>query len=183
MPPQTLPPLQQQPLLHLVPAQPMQPKQLPVMTQGVAPAQPLRGMLSQQSGQLQAQLKWLLEQVHMVRNRAVNTQPSICKLVPTGTRCPHQQIWDGVSVDKRVLSHDRAASSRILHEIPRLLVCRSNVGTTRRRRRGFIRSAMTTRPGRSTPVCCVVLCCVVLAQPLEIFPYETGTVAWIAYFR
>ena len=171
MPPPILPPLQQQPLLHLVTAQPMQPKQLPV-----APAQ------------LQAQLKWLLEQVHMVRNRAVNTQPSICKLVPTGTRCPHQQKWDGVSVDKRVLSHDRAASSRIVHEIHRLLVCRSNVGTTRRRRRGFIRSAMTTRPGRSTLVCCVVLCCVVfccvvLAQPYEIFPYETGTVAWITYCR
>jgi hypothetical protein len=169
VPPPILPPLQQQPLLHLVtaqPMQPMQPKQLPV-----APAQ------------LQAQLKWLLEQVHMVRNRAVNTQPSICKLVPTGTRCPHQQKWDGVSVDKRVLSHDRAASSRIVHEIPRLLVCRSNVGTTRRRRRGFIRSAMTTRPGRSTLVCCVVFCCVVLAQPYEIFPYETGTVAWIAYCR
>jgi hypothetical protein len=50
-----LPPLQQQ---HLVTVQPMQPKQLT---------------------QLQAQLKWLLEQVHMVRNRSVNTQPSICK--------------------------------------------------------------------------------------------------------
>jgi hypothetical protein len=56
--PPILPPLQQQ---HLVTVQSMQPMQ---------PMQPAP-----------AQLKWLLEQVHTVRSRSVNTQPSICRIV------------------------------------------------------------------------------------------------------
>lgn len=64
----------------------------------------------------QAKLKWLLEQVHMVRSR---------------------------SVKHTAFSIKPALVCRCL-----ALVCRSNVGTTRRRTRGFIRSAMTTRPGR-----------------------------------
>ena len=114
--PQPIPP----PLVtaqHLVPVQPMQP----------APAQ----------------LKWLLEQVHMVRSlrtgtRSVNTQAFDMQTSANRLRARYRDCWAG----------------------------RSNVGTTRRRMRGFIRSAMTTRPGRSNTRS-VVLCCVVLAQPCE----------------
>jgi hypothetical protein len=105
---------------HLVPVQPMQ------------PAQPAP-----------AQLKWLLEQVHMVRSlrtgtRSVNTQAFDMQTSANRLRARYRDCWSG----------------------------RSNVGTTRRRMRGFIRSAMTTRPGRSNTRS-VVLCCVVLAQPCE----------------
>ena len=61
-----------------------------MQVQIVPPLLPQQPVTVQPMQHAQAKLKWLLEQVHMVRS----TQPSICKkLVPTGARC----------VDKRVL--------------------------------------------------------------------------------
>jgi hypothetical protein len=67
----------------------------------------------------------------------------------TGTRC----------VDKRVLSHDRAASSRIVHEIPRLLLwsqqCRHNKEENER-----LHKICNDYKARKVNTRSVMLCCV-----------------------